>query len=870
MHAARFAGVARTRAERLRVGWVLACACTAIATACGDNELGIQRRRPNHAPETFLSSGPPDSTSATDYRVHFYWSGRDVDGSIDHYDFIMVDHPAARGSMAGDDSASTVMVSVPRVIDPRWTHTNSTDSVFVTRADTLRRDPRPGQDEDPGDVLREPFERWHTFFVRAVDHEGLPDSTPDYRSFNAVNFAPTVRLKEPVRPGRTFIGPPVIVLGWDGVDPQGDDNTVDPVASRWVLIPSATEGLNEYTSWPDSLYQLPTRFEWSPWRAWGARDSSGVEVVLRGLLRVGEVLDPPSGFYIFAVQAIDEAGAITPVFDHQTPNRNNAVLIRVDGSVGPTLVLSERFMGSHQFRGEARPVHLDVAAGQRVAFHWRGDASAYGGRIAGYRFGWNLRNVDDDPGWSSWSATQLDAPVRTFTGGTHRFYLQVRDNAESVTSVQFVLTVHRVTRERDVLWVDDGAEIIQGDGREVLEDERWIGVLSRLADEHSFAFFPEVDVYDVSQKRNLPPPIDLVFRYKCIVWNVVPGNQTTGLAEIALFRDPFVSRHLLTAARFNYLDVFIENGGNLWISGWLPAFDLWPDEERSHEEHTDPVNVTNWDDPLEPHPLKDSAGVHSLVYKMGVELFESGSGIGTTRPGHAHFCRGLRRARGVDPQSFVSSTDLAHHHEIRVPTADIESPSVSGRTYSTTFGDVLEGEVSALHQHTVHASHDELLALLRGATVHLDASAWEDGSSSHSSHAHEFFVRDQFGLWGAPLLQTGASWSPGGVIGRPNVEIYNMPFGLMTENPPLSPSRTRTVPVYEYVSGVPSDPGTGPFYPYTADRQPVLLLTRRNTSDTLFSRAICGFDPYLLAPDSHERLARFLLVRHFGLGTLAP
>jgi hypothetical protein len=260
----------------------------------------------------------------------------------------------------------------------------------------------------------------------------------------------------------------------------------------------------------------------------------------------------------------------------------------------------------------------------------------------------------------------------------------------------------------------------------------------------------------------------------------------------------------------------------------------------------------------------------SLAYKMGVEMFESGSGIGTTRPAGAHFCRGLRRARGVDPQSFGSSEEMAHNHEISVPTAHIESPTPGGRTYPTSFGDLQDDDVAASHRHTVHVNHEQQLALLSGDTVHVDASRWEDGSSSSLSHTHEFVVLDRCGLWGAPVLQTGPGWSLGGVGGRPNVEIYNMPFGMMGEIPRLSPNRARTVPVYEYVSGVPEDQESGLFYPETADGQPVFLLTRRSTSEPRFSRAICGFDPYLLSQQSHERLTHFVLVRHFGLGTLAP
>ncbi len=531
-------------------------------------------------------------------------------------------------------------------------------------------------------------------------------------------------------------------------------------------------------------------------------------------------------------------------------------------------------MGIRRFVGKTRPAKLDVATGQPVNFHWTADASTYGGRIVGYRYGWNLRDPQQDAGWTSWSASQTEAPTRTFTSGNQRFFLQVRDNAETITSIEFELTVHRVTTVRDVLWVDDGAEVVQGSGQEVKEDQRWTSVLSTLADEHAFSFDPGADVYDVAETRFQPPPIELVFRYKNIVWNVVPGTKTTGLEETALFRDPFAPRHLTAVARFNYLDVYIENGGNLWISGFKPAFDMWPDEDRPPSQLRDPVNVTNWNDPIEPHPFDDSAGVVSLAYKMGVEMFESGAGLATRRESLRHYCQGLRRSGGVDPQRFTSSQDLDHDHEWAVPTADIEAAPVDGVTYVTRVAEVPDGNGSTTHQHDVFLSHEELRALLRGEPVVVRTSTWDPGASG-TAHAHDFELREQFGVWGAPLLQTSSGWAqpasqPGGLRGRPNVEIYNVPIGLANAQPPLTPDLSRTVPVYEYVSGVPFDPDAGMVYPLTADGAPVFLLTRRSRAEVLFSRAICGFDPYNLTADSHLRLARFVLVRHFGLGTAGP
>src|SRR5262249_32551308 len=139
-----------------------------FAAACNDNDLGLKKRRPTLAPETRLSSGPRDSTTGANYKVHLFWSGADQDGTIDHYDFIMIDHPAIDDSIAPTDSTymHRVVVTIPPPDDKHWTATNANDTLIVTVADVLRHDPRPPA--DPTTIRQTNFERWHTFFVRAV------------------------------------------------------------------------------------------------------------------------------------------------------------------------------------------------------------------------------------------------------------------------------------------------------------------------------------------------------------------------------------------------------------------------------------------------------------------------------------------------------------------------------------------------------------------------------------------------------------------------------------------------------------------------------------------------------------------------------
>jgi hypothetical protein len=193
--------------RRYWLAW--AAAFAALAAGCNDNALGTVRRRPNLPPATTLASGPPDSTYGVNYRVRLYWSGADPDGSIDHFDFILVDHPAIEDSIAttAANDPRRVVVTMPAADDPRWKSTTANDTLIVSAADTLRADPAPPPGGDIGDhdrfIRARSFERWHTFFVRAVDDRGAADPTPDYRTFNARTLAPTVALSAPVRRARS-------------------------------------------------------------------------------------------------------------------------------------------------------------------------------------------------------------------------------------------------------------------------------------------------------------------------------------------------------------------------------------------------------------------------------------------------------------------------------------------------------------------------------------------------------------------------------------------------------------------------------------------------------------------------------------------
>lgn len=829
-------------------------AALAASLAAGCSSTGIERQRPNRPPDTRLGAGPPDS-SATGYRVDLAWSGSDPDGSIDHYDWILADHPAAW------DSIADVVVTVPAVDDPRWRQTTRIDSTFVARADTLRRDPRPRPGETPEDVLRHFFERWHTFFVRAVDDRGAPDQTPDYRSFNARTLAPVVALLPPVVPGAELQVPTGTTLRWSGEDPL-DKVAVDvPDSSRWVLITSRLRVGWSYSSFPDSLYTLPERFRWSPWRPWNTTDGSGTRAVLRGLLPVD---DAGHGIYLFAVQAKDAAGAVTPVFDMTTRGKSNVVPLFVDDRIAPLLVVEERGLGTYVFQGRDRLGQLVAGAGQTIRFRWRADASHYGEDIATYRYGWDLLDPRGDEGWEcNWSPDcRRELAPRRFDGGTHRFYLQVRDRASAETHVVLEITVRPLTRTHELLLVDDSGHWQVEDER--IEDARWLAVLDSLRTRHDVGFEPGRDIYDVVAHRNEPPPLARVFDYESVIWTVRDIRHTAALQNLAMFFDPFVERNRNAVVRFNYLNVYLDNGGQFWLSGDQPGHVLWRLDLEPDIDRQLPKNLTNWDDPIQPHPGLDSVGVQSLLYRMGVEAIDVGGG-GRAHPLRRdrleHNCTGFRRQlpAWLTTLSFASSVDSGHAHRLEVPGEDLLQETA--RLYGT---DRVNG-----HLHALSLGTSELRRVQAGETIRVRTS----GPTTGGSHAHTFEIEDRSGAAGAParLEVDPVRWpSPPPEVnpygGRVNVEIFDMPPFLAAQVPPLAPPAWRILPLYAYESARREDPQRGYVYPLTADGQGSVLLTRRAPEDPHFSRALCGFEVWRLRFDSHLQLAEYILVRQFGLG----
>ena len=136
----------------------------------------------NQAPVTRLFlSGAIDTIS---YRVRMHWSGDDPDGSVRYFQIQF---------QPGDSPFNPAA----------WDSTSGVDSVFAL--------PIPA-----GSAT-------YTFWVRAVDNEGLADPHPQHLVLNLRNRPPRVEfINLPHRSqGGNYHFLPVLTLQWSGTDPEG-------------------------------------------------------------------------------------------------------------------------------------------------------------------------------------------------------------------------------------------------------------------------------------------------------------------------------------------------------------------------------------------------------------------------------------------------------------------------------------------------------------------------------------------------------------------------------------------------------------------------------------------------------------------------
>jgi len=488
----------------------------------------------------WLSVAPPEGAEV-DYYVHAYWNGFDPDGSISHYEWMV-----SNNENRAFDPADT--------IGAMWHRTRAKDSLFVFTADVI-------EDSSTIDFRKmKPykFSRSHTFFVRSVDNLGAV-SPVLYRSFTATNLSPVINITLPRGNGlNQLLVPPLLTFHWEATDFRFE-KPVEPHAVRSILV--HTKGFGGDTG--RTLHYIRTTPDAKEWRDWVPYNAEGDS----GRFWRPE-LPIPFGTYIFAVQAMDEAGAISPVFDVMRNVRN----LRVNNRrLGPTVTLNNEFLGDVSATSTKTVAHImNLPDGIPVTFSWHADAESYGGVVVAYRYGWDILDLSNDDEWdvqfTPFVGSTASSPPRTFYFGSHTFYLEVIDNNGLKTRIPIVLNIIGFTMERDLLLIDDWDEGVNAPSffrtkgaipSDSEQDQFWREVLQDIP-----GFNPDVDVWPRRGKIT-PIPITVLALYKSVIWNtrLIPTlntqthfEQTVGFGSDA----------------WPLLSMFMRAGGRVLVCGDSP------------------------------------------------------------------------------------------------------------------------------------------------------------------------------------------------------------------------------------------------------------------------------------------------------------
>ncbi|MDD3642252.1 MAG: hypothetical protein PHQ19_02150 [Candidatus Krumholzibacteria bacterium] len=529
-------GTPRTHAARRARAALLAAAV--LAAGCSADEY-LGEMRGNEPPVVYLSNGPLEGDT-TCYSVHFFWLGEDGDGAIDHYEIAVVD-----GDPIGFHPADTTGPE-------KWTRTVSTDSALIMTAD----------DYDTSVVINQSlygkFQKTHTFFIRAVDDRGAVSETA-FRSFTAYTLAPNVYISYPKMTTNPDLGAQrfsmITTFRWYGKDPIDQPWNYQEVDSvRFLHMPYSS-------SLEVDLNANPERYEhlWSRWYWYHHPGDSGQMTVIGD----DELLTGNSS-YAFVVQAKDDAGAVSSVFSKRTNIRHFMPMT----PTGPLLVVREPYMGSFSFLGvDMRGEQFDVPPGFLMRFRWTADASSYGGVVSGYRYGWDVEDLNNPGDWACASNPYiLSAVPQTFYSGVHTLYIEATDNLGTRTLGTIQVDIIPVVMTRDVLWIDDMpssefASQLYAFPRESEHDRFWMDILLMAEN-----FDPGQDVYDVLENHYYPPPMDLIWKYRNVIWTYSRAyDPEAGSYWNKLVK--YTPEGSATQLNLNYLPYYLAYGGHLWTEG---------------------------------------------------------------------------------------------------------------------------------------------------------------------------------------------------------------------------------------------------------------------------------------------------------------
>jgi hypothetical protein len=324
----------------------------------------------------------------------------------------------------------------------------------------------------------------------------------------------------------------------------------------WSLVVDTTGAYNPAFDIVADLNENPSRYEraWSPWIPFDAAGDSGKATILGD----DEALTAARS-YIFAVQARDAAGKTVDEFS----TRTNARRFKVRASASPLLILYEEYLVGFRFLGtNYNPEKRDLPPGIPLRFTWRADMSDYAGTIAGYRYAWD---VPDLGAWSDPFEPGLTAADEVaFYAGVHTLFVEAKDIAGNRTLARVTVNVVPFPMDRELLFVDDyystsAQPADYSNPSESSYDQFWLRICARAV-----GFDPARDAYDAVQNQLRVPSLDLIGRYKNVIWAYSAENNAWS-RMIAFTPESQVGK--AGTYPVNYLSIFLLKGGHLWTLG---------------------------------------------------------------------------------------------------------------------------------------------------------------------------------------------------------------------------------------------------------------------------------------------------------------
>jgi len=531
-----------------------------IAAGCSEGVF-TGEKKDNIPPVVTLTSSPIER-SLTSYKIHLYWDAADPDGKIRYCQYCIVS-----GDPYGFSPSDTMGAD-------KWTNTidesgaNYNDRLFRFSCDSI---PSKFEFKDKKGSF-DGFEKTHTFFIRAVDGEWAA-SKVQHVSFTSWTLAPTVKINEPIGDQRVYSS--VITFGWNARDPiDHPDNIQNPEDVRYMLrkidlvrqldLPPPWSELNPQYYLDEIMNEFPELFkdEWEDWIKYSLSDSGSS-------VKVGPL--ETSNVYFFAMQARDEAGAVTALMEMDV----NLRVFSVSRGNYPDLVVSEKTIGRAQFVGfGGRALEVKIPPGVELNFSWSAGAEHYGGRVTAYRYGWDVNNLDNPNEWDSGWGLEHRNTTKTYYTGVHNLYVQVRDDGQRVTTGVIRIQVIPFDMENDLLLVDDWAcsETTDFGGmtpREDVHDQFLKEIIQERVPSFVAEDIPEGDIYDFRDKGAKYITIDDISNYKNMIWiygDIVSttGDETSNWRENIYF---IPDSEPEGEANINLIKLFLRAGGHLLSYG---------------------------------------------------------------------------------------------------------------------------------------------------------------------------------------------------------------------------------------------------------------------------------------------------------------